>query len=79
MSGKRVMLLRRRQAMVGSVGAVGTLLAAPAIAQDKIAEFRIGVLGGENAQIIRGAEEGDVFVVRANATDKASGQTQARS
>ncbi len=43
------------------------------------ATLTIGISDGENAQIIRGAEEGDVFVVRANAADKASGQTQARS
>ena len=30
----------------------------------------LGLSDGENAQIIRGAKEGDTFVVRANATDK---------
>jgi HlyD family secretion protein len=31
----------------------------------------IGLSDGENAQIIRGAEEGEIFVVRATAADKA--------
>lgn len=43
------------------------------------ATLTIGISDGEHAQIIRGAEEGDVFVVRANAADKASGLTPARS
>lgn len=30
----------------------------------------LGLSDGENAQVIRGAKEGDAFVVRANATDK---------
>ena len=36
MSGKRAGLLGRRQALVGSVGAVGSMLAAPAIAQQRV-------------------------------------------
>jgi len=43
------------------------------------ANLVIGLSDGENAQIIRGAAAGDVFVVRANAADKAAKQTQARS
>jgi len=43
------------------------------------ANLVIGLSDGEHAQIIRGAAEGDVFVVRANAADKAASQTEARS
>jgi HlyD family secretion protein len=43
------------------------------------ASLTIGLSDGEHAQIIRGAAEGDVFVVRANAADKAASQTEARS
>ncbi len=39
----------------------------------------VGLSDGENAQIIRGAAEGDVFVVRANAADKAPNRAEARS
>ena len=39
------------------------------------ANLVIGLSDGENAQVIRGATEGDAFVVRANAADK----TEARS
>lgn len=39
----------------------------------------LGLSDGENAQIIRGAKEGDVFVVRANAADKAADRPAAKS
>jgi HlyD family secretion protein len=39
------------------------------------ATLTIGLSDGENAQIIRGAAEGDVFVVRANAADKAEARS----
>jgi len=48
MSGKRGMLLGRRQALVGSVGAVGTLLAAPAIAQQRV---KSGTVNIEQVQV----------------------------
>lgn len=48
MSGRRVGLLGRRQALVGSVGAVGTMLAAPAIAQQRV---KSGTVNIEQVQV----------------------------
>lgn len=48
MSGKRVKLLGRRQALVGSVGAVETMLAAPAIAQQRV---KSGTVNIEQVQV----------------------------
>ena len=39
------------------------------------AQLTIGLSDGDNAQIIRGANEGDAFVVRATASDKAQPRT----
>jgi HlyD family secretion protein len=39
------------------------------------AQLTVGISDGENAQIIRGANEGDAFVVRANAGDKADAKS----
>ena len=48
MSGKRAGLLGRRQALVGSVGAMGTMLAAPAIAQQRV---KSGTVSIEQVQV----------------------------
>lgn len=47
-SGKNAGLLGRRQALVGSVGAVGTMLAAPAIAQQRV---KSGTVNIEQVQV----------------------------
>ena len=39
------------------------------------ANLVIGLSDGENAQVIRGAAEGDAFVVRANAADKSDARS----
>jgi hypothetical protein len=48
MSAKRVRLLGRRQALVGTVGTIGTMLAAPAIAQQRV---KSGTVSIEQVQV----------------------------
>lgn len=48
MGAKRVRLLGRRQALVGTVGTIGTVLAAPAIAQQRV---KSGTVSIEQVQV----------------------------